>query len=128
MKDKTLTERVKIIEQIKDAIDGIFIEAIDNGLTIDRQLVCRGKENLWLEVRIDNNKKDFKIQSIKDYSLTLSDYLDSIATLLEINRFKVKFITLDKASSKEEFSKFPIFNFKEIRKFKILIYIREKSN
>jgi hypothetical protein len=102
-------------EQIYSAIDGIFIDAIDNGFSVEIQYYCSKKDGCFIQVHIDYNKKDFKIQRVKDYSLTLTDYLDAIG------EYKVRFITLNKASQKEVFTKFPIFNFKEIRRFKILI-------
>lgn len=112
-----VAKNVEIINQMKSAIDGIFIDVIDIGLDVDRQLVSRGKD-LWLEVRISNNRKNFKVQSVKDCSLTLTDYIDYLG------KYKIRFETLDSSSQKEKFKKFPLFNFKEIRKFKILILIR----
>ena len=111
-------KNIEIINQMKSAIDGIFIDIIDNGLNVDRQLVCRGKDNLWLEVRVSNNRKSFRVQSLKDCSLTLTDYIDYLG------KYKIRFVTLNSIGQKETFKKFPLFNFKEIRKFKILILIR----
>ncbi len=101
-------------EEIDNAIDGIFIDMIDMGFLLEKKYYC--KNNVCgFEILISNNNKDFKMSQLKNCSLTLSDYLDAKG------EHKIKFITLNKQSTKESFNKFPIFNFKEVRKFKIII-------
>ena len=122
--------KLEDIEKIYNAVDCIFIDAVDNGFKVDRTLArlrdvdlhdCSGYPT-WVEVMIDKSNKDFRMMEMRDYSLTLNDYLDPTGL------FKIKFITLDRASKKETFTKFPIFNFKDIRKFKIIIERIKKSN
>lgn len=97
------------LQDLENTIDGILIELKDNGFTI-KNLTMDNTITTW----VNFGKKDFKLNYIKNYILTLEDYLYH-------NDYRVKYITLDKASTKETYTKFPIFSFKEVRKFKMLI-------
>lgn len=97
------------LENIENIIDDILIELVDNGFTV-KNLTTSKETTTW----INFGKKDFKLNNIKNYILTLEDYLYN-------NGYRIKYITLDKASIKDTYTKFPIFAFNEIRKFKMLI-------
>ena len=106
---KTKTEIKEIKDEITEIMDDFFVDLFDEGFKI-------GHDSNWRQLSICiSHKSKFKISTVQSKILMFIEYLKSQYT----------HISYELKSNKQKFSfkHFPLFFYKEITEFKILITI-----
>lgn len=106
---KTREEIQETKEQITDIMDDVFAELFDESFQLKHHV---GYRQIVISL---TNKEKFKISTVQSKVLMLVDYLKS----------QYSHISYEVKSNKQmaEFKHFPLFFYKEITEFKIIITI-----